>query len=70
MKIGPKTMDCVFIRYATNSKACQFLVHKSKHLDVHNNTIMESDNSEFFEHLYPFKTKLDSLVGGSKHPWE
>ena len=22
VKIGPKTVDCVFIRYATNSKAC------------------------------------------------
>ena len=25
VKIGPKTVDCVFIGYATNSKACRFL---------------------------------------------
>ena len=24
VKIGPKTVDCVFIGYATNSKACHF----------------------------------------------
>ena len=36
-KIGPKTVDCVFIGYATNSKACRFLVHKSEHPDIHDN---------------------------------
>ena len=29
VKIGPKTVDCVFIGYATNRKACRFSVHKS-----------------------------------------
>ena len=30
VKIGPKTLDCMFIGYATNSKACRFMVHKSE----------------------------------------
>ena len=28
VKIGPKTVDCVFIRYAKSSNAYRFLVHK------------------------------------------
>ena len=66
VKIGPKTVDCVFIGYATNSKACRFLVHKSEHLDIHDNTVMESDSAEFFEHIYLYKNRLDSSSGGSK----
>ena len=66
VKIGPKTVDCVFIGYATNSKACRFLVHKSEHPDIHDNTVMESDSAEFFEHIYPYKTRLESSSGGSK----
>ena len=63
-------MDCVFIGYATNSKACQFLVHKYEHPDIHDNTVMESDSAKFFEHIYPYKTRLDSCNGGSKQPRE
>ena len=48
VKIGPKIIDCVFIGYAANSKACRFLVHKSDNLEIHVNTIIESDNAEFF----------------------
>ena len=29
VKIGPKTVDCVFIGYAHNSSAYRFLIHKS-----------------------------------------
>ena len=28
VKIGPKTIDCIFIGYANNSKAYRFLVYK------------------------------------------
>ena len=31
LKVWPNTVDCVFIGYATNSKACRFLVHKPEH---------------------------------------
>ena len=30
VKIGPKTVDCIFIGYAQNSSAYRFLVHESK----------------------------------------
>ena len=49
VKIGPKTIDCVFIGYVVNTKACRFLVHKSDNPEIHVNTIIESDNAEFFE---------------------
>ena len=33
VKIGPMTVDCMFIGYSTNSKACWFMVHKSEQSD-------------------------------------
>ena len=45
VKIGPKTIDYVFIGYAVNSKACRFLVHKYDNPEIHVNTIIESDNA-------------------------
>ena len=47
VKIGPKTIDCIFIRYAQNSSAHRFLVYKSDISDIHKNTIMESRNAMF-----------------------
>ena len=47
VKIGPKIVDCVFIGYAMNSKACRFLVHKYDNPDIHVNMIIESNNAEF-----------------------
>ncbi|CAL8092418.1 unnamed protein product [Prunus armeniaca] len=55
VKIGPKTIDCIFIGYAINSSAYRFLVHKSDILDVHVNTIIESRNASFFENVFPYK---------------
>ena len=45
VKIGPKIVDCIFIGYAKNSNAYQFLVYDSKILDTHKNTIIESRNA-------------------------
>ena len=45
-KIGSKTSDCMFIRYAINSAAYRFLVLKSDVLE--SNTIIETKNAEFF----------------------
>ncbi|GAB2265737.1 hypothetical protein Dimus_037845 [Dionaea muscipula] len=59
-KIGPKTVDCVFIGYAHNSSAYQFLVHESKITDIHKNTIMESRNAEFFENIFPYQSPEES----------
>ena len=61
-------MDCVFIIYSRNSKTCRFFVHKSNHTDIHDNTIMESYSVESFEHIYPYKNRLESSSGGLKNP--
>ena len=54
VKIGSKTIDCVFIGYANNSSAYRFLVHKSENPDIHVNTVMESRNAYFFEDVFPY----------------
>jgi hypothetical protein len=55
MKIGPKTVDCIFIGYAAHSNAYRFLVYESKNPEIHKNTIMESKNVSFFEQVFPYK---------------
>ena len=55
VKIGPKTVDCVFIGYAHSSSAYRFLIHKSNIPDMHVNTIIESRNASFFEEIFPCK---------------
>ena len=47
-KLGPKTIDCVFIGFANASDAYRFLVYKSEVHDIHVNTILESIDAEFF----------------------
>ncbi|GJV28930.1 retrovirus-related pol polyprotein from transposon TNT 1-94, partial [Tanacetum coccineum] len=56
-KIGPKSVDCIFIGYAKNSGAYRFIVHESKNPDIKKNTVMESRNASFFEHLFPCLSK-------------
>ena len=41
VKIGSKTVDCVFIPYVVNSKSCRFFVHKSDNPEIHVNKIIE-----------------------------
>mgnify|MGYP003702717001 FL=1 len=69
-------MDCIFIGYAHNSSAYRFLVHKSEIPDIHRNTIMESRNACFFEHIFPCRThervprsleKFDKLASEDDH---
>ena len=51
----------MFIGYAKKSDAYRFLVLKSDVLDC--NTIIETKNAEFFEHIYPLSEKISrSLV--------
>ena len=59
VKIGPKTIDCIFIGYAQNSATYRFLVHESNIPDIHKNTIMESRNASFFESVFPCKFKVE-----------
>ena len=55
-KIGSKTFDCMFIRYASNSVAYRFLVLKSDVLEC--NTIIETKHAEFFGHIFPLFEKI------------
>ena len=41
IKIGSKSVDCVFIGYAYNSSAYWFLIYKSDIPDMNANTIIE-----------------------------
>ena len=50
-KLGSKTSDCMFIGYAEYSTAYRFLILKNDVLDC--NTIVETKNVEFFEHVFP-----------------
>ena len=59
IKIGPKTIDFIFIGYAINSDAYRFLVHKSNILYIHVNTIIESRNASLFENMFPSKNACD-----------
>ena len=54
-KLGPKTVDCVFLEYAQRSIAYRFLVVKSEIPDVHVDSIMESHDAIFFENIFPMK---------------
>ncbi|GJT91176.1 retrovirus-related pol polyprotein from transposon TNT 1-94 [Tanacetum coccineum] len=56
-KIGPKSVNCIFIGYAKNNSAYRFIVHESKNPDIQKNTVMESRNASFFEHIFPCLSK-------------
>ena len=62
VKMGLKTIDCVFIGYASNSSAYRFLVHKSDIPDIHVNTFIESREATFFEDIFPYKIAPESRV--------
>lgn len=49
-KIGSRT-NCMFIGYVEHSAAYRFLDWKSDILDC--NTIVETRNAKFFEHIHP-----------------
>jgi hypothetical protein len=54
-KLGPKTVDCVFLGYAHNSIAYRFLIVKSEVYDMHVDTIFESCDATFFENIFQMK---------------
>ena len=65
-KLGPKTVDCVFLGYAHRSTANQFLVVKSDVPDVYVDTIMEFRDATFFENVFPMKDMHSTLKFSSK----
>jgi hypothetical protein len=54
-KLGPKTLDCVFLGYAHNNIAYRFLIVKSEVYDMHVDTIFQSRDATFFENIFPMK---------------
>jgi hypothetical protein len=54
-KLGPKTVDCIFLGYAQRSIGYRFLVVKSEVPDMHVDTIMESRDAIFFENMFHMK---------------
>jgi transposase InsO family protein len=60
VKIGPKTVDCIFIGYAEHSSAYRFLIHNSEIPDMHENTIIESRNAYFFEDVFPKRLRHEA----------
>ena len=52
IKIRPKTVYYVFIKYIYNNNAYRFLVYKSSTKDIHPNTIIKLRNATFFEDMF------------------
>ena len=59
-KLGPKTVDCVFLGYAFRSIGYRFLVVKSGVPDMHVGKIMESNDATFFEDIFLIKDMPNS----------
>ena len=66
-KLGPKTIDCVFIGFANASAAYRFLVYKSEVHEIHVNTILESIDAAFFEDVFPYKESPMSAMYKRTH---
>jgi hypothetical protein len=54
-KLGPKTVDCIFLGYAHHSIAFRFLVIKSDVSHIYFNTFLESHGVTFFDNIFPMK---------------
>ncbi|KAI3735559.1 hypothetical protein L6452_15065 [Arctium lappa] len=67
-KLGPKTIDCVYIGPTQNSDAYRFLVYKSNVDGISNNTIMESAEAEFFKTIFPYKENEGHTSNPGKLP--
>jgi hypothetical protein len=62
-KLGPKTVDSIFLGFAQHSAAYKFLIIKYEIPDVHANTMTESCDATFFKNIFPMK---DSVVSSSQ----
>ena len=54
-RLGPKTVDCVYLGNAHNSYAYRFLVIKYDVYIIYVNSIIESPDAEFFKHVFSYK---------------
>ena len=65
-KLGPNTVDCVFLGYAHHSIAYRFLVVKSKVPDMYVDTIFESRDATFFENIFPMEDMRSNATFSSE----
>ena len=61
-KIGPKTVDAIFVGYSLDSNTYRFLVINSEISEITNNTLIESRDATFFENIFPFKNQIQSSI--------
>jgi len=54
-KLGPKTVDCVFLGYSFHNTGYRFLIIKFDVPDMYVDTIMESRDTILFENEFPMK---------------
>ena len=59
-KIGPKTVDTIFIGCALDSNVNRFLVINSENSEISNNTIIEVRDVVYFENIFPLKSRIPS----------
>ena len=52
-KLGPKTVDCIFLSYAIHSVGYRFLIINSSVTEMAVDTIMESRDAIFFRMNFP-----------------
>jgi hypothetical protein len=51
-KLGPKTMNYIFLGYAIHTVGYRFLIVKSRVPDMHVDTIMESRDATFSKNIF------------------
>ncbi|KAL0373209.1 UNVERIFIED_CONTAM: hypothetical protein Scaly_1002500 [Sesamum calycinum] len=61
-KLGPKTVDAVFLGYVETSYALRFLIIKSEIPSIEVNTIVEFRDPVFLEDVFPMKIGIPSSV--------
>jgi hypothetical protein len=54
-KLGPKTVDCIFLGYAIHNVGYRFLIINSRVPEMAIDIIMESRDAIFFENEFPMK---------------
>jgi hypothetical protein len=61
-KLGPKTIDCVFLGYAMHNVSYRFLIVKSGVSDMEVGKNFESRDATFFRLIFPWKIFLAHFV--------
>jgi hypothetical protein len=59
-KLGPKTIDCVFLGYAIHSVGYRFLVVESGVPNMRVGAVIESRDATFFENEFPMRGNVPS----------